>query len=115
MEKRKRPPANHWERYLGQPIQVFTDDGARYCGTLLWAEKKGIAIIDKCERVIFISFSHIDAIVEPMMTLTGFCGESSCKCGREDCDGGCGHHPPAPDEEEEEDNCRYSYKDDDYP
>jgi len=117
MERRKRPPVNHWERYLGQPIQVLADNGVRYCGTLLCADRKGITIIDKCERVVFVSCKHIDAVVEPMMMLTGFCGESGCECGREDCD--CGNEAPAHDEEEdEEDGCRtrrYSYKDDDYP
>jgi len=116
MGKRKRPPANHWDRYLGQPIQVIADDGTRYCGTLLCADRKGITIIDKCERLVFVSCKHIDAIVEPTMTLTGFCGESSCACGHKDCD--CGYKPPAHEEEDEASECktrRYSYKDDDYP
>jgi len=117
MEKRKRPPVNHWDRYLGQPIQIIAGDGVRTCGILLSADKKGIAIIDKCYRIIFISCKHIDAIVEPMMSLPGFCDESSCTCGREDCE--CGKEAPAhDDEDEEEDECKpksYSYKDDDYP
>jgi len=115
MEKRKKPPVNHWDRYLGQPIQIIAGDGVRYCGILLSANRKGISIIDKCYRVIFISCKHIDAVVEPMMSLASFCGESSCTCGREDCD--CDREGPAHDDEEE-DECepkRYSYKDDDYP
>jgi len=106
MEKCKRPPRNHWDRYLGQPIQILADDGVRYCGTLLSADRKGITIIDQCERVVFISYRHVDAIVEPMMELAGFCGASGCACGREDCDGSCGQEPPLEEEEEEDCGCQ---------
>ena len=70
-------------RFLGQPIEVLTSDGVRYCGIVLTCCGEALEIIDRCSRVIFIPFRHIDAIVEPKMKLTPFCGERDCDCRRE--------------------------------
>ena len=74
------------ERFKGQPIECLISDGTRYCGIELAVFGDGVEIIDKCNRIVFIPFRHIDAIVEPMMKLTNFCGERDCECRRdEDC------------------------------
>ena len=88
------------ERYRGQPIECLTSDGVRYCGIELMVCGDGVEIIDKCNRIIFIPFRHIDAVVEPKMTLNPFCGRSSCKCNSGDCecggDGDGDYQTPAP-------------------
>jgi len=78
-----------FERFKGQPIEILTSDGVRYCGIELMACEDGVEIIDKCSRVIFIPFRHIDAVVEPKMKLTPFCGEIDCECRKDDCE--CEH------------------------
>jgi len=75
-----------FDRYKGQPIEILTNDGVRYCGIELMACEDGVEIIDKCSRVIFVPFCHINAVVEPKMKLTAFCGEKDCECHKDDCD-----------------------------
>ena len=75
-----------FERYQGQPIEVLTSDGVRYCGIELMYSNDGVEIIDKCSRVIFIPYAHIDAVVEPKMKLTPFCGDKDCDCRKDECD-----------------------------
>ena len=73
------------ERYKGQPIEILTSDGVRYCGIELMVCEEAVEIIDNCSRVIFIPFRHIDAVVEPKMKLTPFCAKVDCECRRDDC------------------------------
>jgi len=75
-----------FERYKGQPVEILTNDGVRYCGIELVAGSDFVEIIDKCSRVVFIPFCHIDAVVEPKMKLTPFCGEKDCECRKDDCE-----------------------------
>ena len=91
MENYKCSLENMCERFKGQPIEALTSDGVRYCGIVLTNCCDGVEIIDKCNRIIFIAFRHIDAIVEPKMKLTAFCERSNCKCCDGDCDE-CGGH-----------------------
>jgi hypothetical protein len=71
-------------RFKGQPIEVLTSDGVRYCGIELACGGDGLEIIDKRSRVIFIPFRHIDAVVEPKMKLT--CFSEKVDCEREECE-----------------------------
>jgi len=87
-----------FERYKGQPIEILTNDRVRYCGIVLVSCEDSVELIDKCSRVIFIPFCHINAIVEPKMKLTAFCGKMDCECRKEDCE--CEH-------EEEHEKKRY--------
>ena len=96
------------ERFLNQPIECMTSDGVRYCGIVLSVCGDGVEIIDKCNRVIFIVFRHIDAIVQPMMELIPLCGKINCKCSPKDCE--CGNKNPHSKPEKE---CEDKY--DDYP
>ena len=73
------------DRFKGQPIEILTSDGVRYCGIELMTCEDGVEIIDKCSRVIFIPFRHIDAVVEPKMKLTPFCNKVDCECHKDDC------------------------------
>jgi len=75
-----------FERFKGQPIEILTSDGVRYCGIELCTCDDGVEVIDKCSRIIFIPFRHIDAVVEPKMHLTPFCGDKDCECRKEDCE-----------------------------
>ena len=72
------------KRFLGQPIEILTNDRVRYCGIVLCVECDFVELIDKCSRVIFISFCHINAVVEPKMKLTPFCGKIDCDCRHEE-------------------------------
>ena len=76
------------EHFRGQPIECLTSDGVRFCGIALLVCGDGVKIVGKCNRVIFVPFRHIDAVVEPRMVLPPFCGKPGCRCGSEDC--GCG-------------------------
>ena len=84
MENRKGSLEMLFERFKGQPIEILTSDGVRYCGIELMCGDDCVEIIDKCSRVIYIPFGHIDAVVEPKMKLTAFCGERDCECREEE-------------------------------
>lgn len=75
-----------FKRYKGQPVEILTDDGVRYCGIDLDSDGDSVEIIDECSRVIFIPFRHIDAVVEPKMKLTRFCADNDCDCAEDDDD-----------------------------
>jgi len=79
------------DRYMGQPVEILTSDGVRYCGIELSCCADGVEIIDKCNRIIFICLRHIDAIVEPKMKLTPFCNRVDCECRKDDCECGEEH------------------------
>jgi len=83
---------NLFKRYKGQPVEILTDDGVRYCGIDLDTDDDSVEIIDECNRIIFIPFRHIDAVVQPKMKLTRFCADNDCDCDEEDEDEECGHH-----------------------
>ena len=74
-----------FDRYKGQPIEVLTSDRVRYCGIELMASDDGVELIDDCSRIIFIPFCHINAVIEPKMKLTPFCGNVDCVCRKDDC------------------------------
>lgn len=78
-----------FKRFKGQPVEILTDDGVRYCGIDLDSDDESVEIIDKCSRVILIPFRHIDAVVEPKMKLTRFCADDDCDCDRHDDDDEC--------------------------
>jgi hypothetical protein len=69
-----------FRRFKGQPVEILTSDGVRYCGIDLDSDNESVEIIDERSRVILIPFAHIDAVVEPMMKLTRFCGDNDCDC-----------------------------------
>lgn len=76
-----------FRRFKGQPVEILTEDGVRYCGIDLNANDESVEIIDKCSRVIFIPYAHICAVVEPKMRLNHFCGDDDCDCkGRKEHD-----------------------------
>ena len=85
MENRRNTLEQLFERFKGQPIEILTSDGVRYCGIELMAGDEGVEIIDQCSRIIFIPFRHIDAVVEPKMKLTSFCGQRDCECREDEC------------------------------
>lgn len=83
---RKNKLEELFNRFKGQPVEILTEDGIRYCGIDLNSDDESVEIVDKCSRVIFIPFAHITAVVEPKMKLTRFCGDDDCDCGRHDHD-----------------------------
>lgn len=89
MEDRKKNDLEQLcKRFKGQPLEILTDDGVRYCGIDLDSSEESVEIIDKCSRVIFIPFRHITAVVEPKMKLDRFCGDNDCDCeknGHDEC------------------------------
>ena len=71
-------------RYKGQPIEVITESGMKYCGILVSAEDGGIDIIDAKSRVVHIELRKIEAVIEPKMKLKRLCEEDDCCCEEED-------------------------------
>lgn len=69
-----------FKHYKGQPVEILTDDGVRYCGIDLDFNNESVEIIDKRSRVIYIPYKHITAVVEPKMKLTRFCADDDCEC-----------------------------------
>lgn len=69
-----------FRRFKGQPIEILTEDGVRYCGVDIETEDDSVEIIDKDGRIILIPFGHITAVVEPQMKLDRFCGDDDCDC-----------------------------------
>lgn len=68
-----------FKKYEGQPVKIYTDDGKVHCGIELVAYDDAVKILDKCGRTIFIDYSHVDAVVEPMMRLDRCCRDH-CEC-----------------------------------
>lgn len=80
-----------FKRFKGQPVEILTSDGVRYCGIDIDSDDESVEIIDECSRIVFIPFAHIDAVVEPKMKLDRFCGDDDCDChGKKE--GGCDKH-----------------------
>ena len=68
------------KRYKGQPIQVITESGMKYCGILVSACDDGIDIIDAKNRIVHIELRKVEAIIEPKMKLRRLCEENDCCC-----------------------------------
>lgn len=94
-----------FKHYKGQPVEILTEDGVRYCGIDLDSNNESVEIIDKRSRVIYIPFKHITAVVEPKMKLTRFCADDDCDCDY-DYDGNRGGN----DNDYDNDDCKRSYK-----
>lgn len=77
-----------FDRYKGQPIEVITESGMKYCGILVAAYDDGIDIIDAKSRTVHIETRKIEAIIEPRMKLKRLCEEDDCCC-EEDEEGKC--------------------------
>lgn len=88
MEYKKNKIEDLFKRFKGQPVEILTDDGVRYCGIDLDCDDESVEIIDQCGRIIFIPYTHLTAVVEPKMKLTRFCGDDDCDCkgSHKDCD-----------------------------
>ncbi|MCL2433519.1 MAG: hypothetical protein FWD16_03255 [Clostridia bacterium] len=94
-----------FKRFEGQPVKIYTDDSRIHRGIVLECDESAVRLIDRCGRIQFISFCHIDSIVEPQMHL-GCCRDDEldyidvverkprCKmkdeCGNRDDDCDCG-------------------------
>lgn len=68
-----------FKRFIGQPVRIFTDDGRSHKGVVAAAYETHVRIIDKCENVFFIEYSHIDAVQQPHMKLGPCHCENDCE------------------------------------
>jgi len=75
-----------YKKYKGQPIEVITESGFKYCGILVAAEDGYIDIIDSKGRTIHIEVRKVEAIVEPRMKLHRLCDDDDCCCDDDDDD-----------------------------
>lgn len=73
-----------FSRYKGQPIEVITESGMKYCGILVVADDGGIDIIDSKGRTIHIENRKIEAIIEPRMKLNRLCEDDNCCCDNDE-------------------------------
>lgn len=86
-----------FKRYKGQPIEVITESGMKYCGTLISVNNEGIDILDCKERVVHVENRHVEAIIEPRMKLQRLCKDNDCCCkdhcneNDHSCDRECGN------------------------
>lgn len=71
-------------RYKGQPIEVITESGMKYCGILVSAQDGGIDIVDGKGRTVHIENEKIEAIIEPRMRLKRLCEDNDCCCEDDD-------------------------------
>jgi len=72
------------KRYKGQPIQVITESGMKYCGILVAAYDDGIDLVDAKSRIVHIELRKIEAVIEPKMKLKRLCEEDDCCCEEEE-------------------------------
>lgn len=73
-----------FNRYKGQPIEVITESGMKYCGILVDVyDDNSIDIIDGKSRTVHIEARKIEAIIEPRMKLHRLCEEDDCCCKEE--------------------------------
>lgn len=68
------------KRLKGQPIEVITESGFKFCGIDIESDDDCLVIIDEKSRIIRIMNKHIDAIVEPQKRLDRICGDNDCDC-----------------------------------
>lgn len=81
MEERKGKKLEEvFKRFKGQPVEILTEDGVRYCGIDINPDDESVEIIDKCSRIILIPYAHITAVVEPQQRLMRFCSDDDCDC-----------------------------------
>lgn len=79
-----------YKKYRGQPVEVITESGMKYCGVLVVAVDGYIEIIDGKSRTIRLEIRKIEAIVEPRMKLHRLCGDDDCCCKDEkECEDNC--------------------------
>lgn len=78
-----------FKRYKGQPIEVITESGMKYCGIEVDFDDEGVDIIDCKGRTVHIESRHIEAVIEPRMKLHRLCKDNDCCCRREDEDRDC--------------------------
>lgn len=69
-----------FKRYKGQPIEVITESGMKYCGILIDDDEDAIDIIDGKGRTVRIEKRKIEAVIEPRMKLNRLCADNDCCC-----------------------------------
>lgn len=70
-----------YKRYKGQPIEVITRSGFKYCGILVEiCDNESVKLIDHKGRTVDVEICHIEAVVEPRMKLHRLCGDNDCDC-----------------------------------
>lgn len=69
-----------FKRFEGDPVEIITESGFKFCGIDIDADDDKVKIIDKKGRVVDILYSHIDAVVEPQRKLSRICGNNDCEC-----------------------------------
>lgn len=78
-----RSLCEEFKYFRGQPVEIITE-GIKFCGIDIDSDDDEVEIIDECNRIVLIPFRHIDAVIEPKMKLTRFCGENDCRCEEEE-------------------------------
>ena len=73
-----------FNRYKGQPVEIITKSGFKYCGIVIEAEDDYVDIIDGKGRTVHIEADKIEAVIEPRMKLHRLCGDNDCCCDKED-------------------------------
>jgi len=69
----------------GQPVQVVLSSGVKFCGIVVDLCDEVLTLLDERGRTVLIQISHIDAVIEPKMKLTPFCGNCDCCEPKDNC------------------------------
>ena len=94
---------HEFKKYEGQPVKVYTCDGRTHTGICLACYDDAVRLLDRCGRIVFLDFAHIDAVVEPMMKLHRCCPESCCDEHEDECcDEEHRHHDKCRNERDED-------------
>lgn len=76
-----------FRRLKGQPIEVITESGFKFCGIDVESDDDSILIIDDKGRLVRIANRHIDAVIESQKKLDRICKDNDCDChDKHDCD-----------------------------
>lgn len=68
------------KRLKGQPVEIITESGFKFCGIDAESDEDSVLLIDDKGRPVLIVNNHIDAIIEPQMKLKRVCGDDDCDC-----------------------------------
>ena len=71
-------------RLKGQPAEIITGSGFKFCGIIVEASDCQIVLIDDKGRPVHIQTDHIDAMFESQKKLDRVCGEDDCRCDDDD-------------------------------
>lgn len=69
-----------FKRLKGQPVEIITESGFKFCGIDIESTEDCVVIIDDKSRLVHIQLCHIDAVIESQKKLDRICKDNDCDC-----------------------------------